>query len=341
MDVRDRRARPRRLDRRRPRSASGVTGHARGLSRGVTRAGHRAGDEDLPVHCSPLRVDRCARERYPTAGCGIIRGREQPPTPPGRPHGARDRLRQRGRHRLRLRRSAARARRRCHDHLDDRPHRGARRGAARRGRARVHAHVADLTDRDQARALVSAAEAAHGPLDILVNNAGLAQTRRRVHGRALRRAPRRDVPPRSRAQPADRLPRHSGGAPRHAHARLRPHRDGLVRDGPAGDDAGIGRLLDGEGRRGRHDARARPRHGARRGHRQLGAARLDRDRLLDASASSRPGGRRQSGAPAAHARWPPPSRSSPATRPRYITGQTLVVDGGNIIQEAHGVDVYS
>jgi len=25
----------------------------------------------------------------------------------------------------------------------------------------------------------------------------------------------------------------------------------------------------------------------------------------------------------------------------YITGQTLVVDGGNIIQEAHGVDVYS
>ena len=24
----------------------------------------------------------------------------------------------------------------------------------------------------------------------------------------------------------------------------------------------------------------------------------------------------------------------------YITGQTLVVDGGNIIQEAHGVDVY-
>lgn len=24
----------------------------------------------------------------------------------------------------------------------------------------------------------------------------------------------------------------------------------------------------------------------------------------------------------------------------YITGQTLVVDGGNVIQEAHGVDVY-
>jgi 3-oxoacyl-[acyl-carrier protein] reductase len=25
----------------------------------------------------------------------------------------------------------------------------------------------------------------------------------------------------------------------------------------------------------------------------------------------------------------------------YITGQTVVVDGGNIIQEHHGVDVYS
>jgi 3-oxoacyl-[acyl-carrier protein] reductase len=25
----------------------------------------------------------------------------------------------------------------------------------------------------------------------------------------------------------------------------------------------------------------------------------------------------------------------------YVTGQTIVVDGGNIIQEAHGVDVYS
>jgi NAD(P)-dependent dehydrogenase (short-subunit alcohol dehydrogenase family) len=24
----------------------------------------------------------------------------------------------------------------------------------------------------------------------------------------------------------------------------------------------------------------------------------------------------------------------------YVTGQTIVVDGGNIIQEHHGVDVY-
>ena len=43
----------------------------------------------------------------------------------------------------------------------------------------------------------------------------------------------------------------------------------------------------------------------------------------------------------ARARSRPRSRSWPARRPRYVTGQTLVVDGGNIIQEAHGVDVYS
>ena len=54
----------------------------------------------------------------------------------------------------------------------------ARAGELRAAGATVHAHVADLTDPGQARALVAAAEAAHGPLDVLVNNAGLAQTGR-------------------------------------------------------------------------------------------------------------------------------------------------------------------
>ena len=52
----------------------------------------------------------------------------------------------------------------------------ARAGELRAAGATVHAHIADLTDSGQARALVAAAEAAHGPLDVLVNNAGLAQT---------------------------------------------------------------------------------------------------------------------------------------------------------------------
>src|SRR5438874_12100049 len=46
----------------------------------------------------------------------------------------------------------------------------------RGGGATVFAYAADLTDREQALALVEAAQAAIGPLDVLVNAAGMAQT---------------------------------------------------------------------------------------------------------------------------------------------------------------------
>jgi len=52
----------------------------------------------------------------------------------------------------------------------------ARADELRRGGAEVSAHVADLTDRDQAFELVAAARAAHGPIDVLVNAAGMVQT---------------------------------------------------------------------------------------------------------------------------------------------------------------------
>ncbi|MFN2628476.1 MAG: SDR family NAD(P)-dependent oxidoreductase [Gaiellaceae bacterium] len=42
--------------------------------------------------------------------------------------------------------------------------------------ATVGAHVADLTDRGQAFDLVAAAQAEHGPIDVLVNAAGMVQT---------------------------------------------------------------------------------------------------------------------------------------------------------------------
>jgi 3-oxoacyl-[acyl-carrier protein] reductase len=42
--------------------------------------------------------------------------------------------------------------------------------------AEVSSHVADLTDRAQAFDLVTAAREAHGPIDVLVNAAGMAQT---------------------------------------------------------------------------------------------------------------------------------------------------------------------
>jgi 3-oxoacyl-[acyl-carrier protein] reductase len=52
----------------------------------------------------------------------------------------------------------------------------ARADELRADNARVFAHVADLTDRRQAFDLVAAAQAASGPTDILVNAAGMVQT---------------------------------------------------------------------------------------------------------------------------------------------------------------------
>lgn len=46
----------------------------------------------------------------------------------------------------------------------------------RAGGAVATAHVADLTDRDEAFALVAAVEREHGRIDILINSAGIAQT---------------------------------------------------------------------------------------------------------------------------------------------------------------------
>ena len=46
----------------------------------------------------------------------------------------------------------------------------------------MFAHVADLTEPAQARALVTAASDANGPVDALVNNAGMVQTGRETAG---------------------------------------------------------------------------------------------------------------------------------------------------------------
>ena len=90
----------------------------------------------------------------------------------------------------------------------------------------------------------------------------------------------------------------------------------------------------------RDDARARARLRARRRHRQLGAAGLDRDGVIDRAGADRRPGRRRSAARARAREVAAAVAFLACEEACYITGQTLVVDGGNIIQEAHGVDVY-
>ena len=84
-----------------------------------------------------------------------------------------------------------------------------------------------------------------------------------------------------------------------------------------------------------HDCARARRHG------QLGAAGLDRDGVIDRARADRRAARRRSAGRAVRARSPAAVAFLACEEASYITGQTLVVDGGNIIQEAHGVDVYS
>ena len=123
------------------RSRAGVIGTRSDLPVGVTGAGHRAGDEDLPVHLLASPASPCvAREptRPPDAASSLAVSSASPLRLDGRSR-ARDRLRQRDRHRLRLRGAAGTARRERRDHLDQRPDRAARRRAADSRRDRLRA----------------------------------------------------------------------------------------------------------------------------------------------------------------------------------------------------------
>ena len=214
MEVRDRRARPARPRSPHPRSRRARSAPAR-TSRGVTRAGHRAGDEDLPVHCSPLRVAVCA-ERYPTAGCGIIRAVSDrahcawTAAPRSSPAAA-------------ARRASASPARSCWPELGakvtitsttDRIETRAGR-AARRGRRRV-TRTWPISPTATRPARWSPPPRPQRPARRPRQQRRARPDRRRDRGRALRASCPRSVPARPRAQPADRVPRHPGGAPGHA-----------------------------------------------------------------------------------------------------------------------------
>jgi 3-oxoacyl-[acyl-carrier protein] reductase len=210
----------------------------------------------------------------------------------------------------------------------------------RAGGATVHAHVADLTDRDQARALVAAAEAAHGPLDVLVNNAGLAQI-----GVELDDAPFADLPQETFRHDLElnlltsfhvtqaALP----GMLQRGYGRIvmvSSVTGPLVTVPAAAGYSTAKAAVDGMMRSLAHDC---ARGGVTANSVQPGwiATASSTERELTAGRATPVGRAGRAREVAAAVAFLACEEAS------YITGQTLVVDGGNIIQEAHGVDVYS
>jgi 3-oxoacyl-[acyl-carrier protein] reductase len=216
----------------------------------------------------------------------------------------------------------------------------ARAAELRAAGATVHAHVADLTDPGQARALVAAAEAAHGPLAVLVNNAGLAQT-----GVELEDAQFADLPEATFRHDLELnlltafhvtqavLP----GLLERGYGRIvmvssvtGPH---VTVPGSAGYSTAKA-AMDGMMRSLAHDV----------GRRGVTANSVQPGWIGTASSTEREliAGRSTPVGRAGHACEVAAAVAFLACEEAgYVTGQTLVVDGGNIIQEAHGVDVYS
>ena len=205
--------------------------------------------------------------------------------------------------------------------------------------ATVHAHVANLTDAIQAQALVAAAEAAHGPLAALVNNAGLAQLGVEPEGGHFWELPenafRQDLELNlltafhvTQAALPGMLERRYGRI-----VMVSSVTGPLVTTPGSGGYSTAKAAMDGMMRALAHDC---GRAGITANSVQPGwiATASSTETELKAGESTPVGRAGRAREVAAAVAFLACEESS------YITGQTLVVDGGNVIQEAHGVDVY-